>query len=64
MLAWYDSRGNIADLLRWLADQGQLTVDDAIDAIEKPWKFTLDWDAMLADRERDQISGADRAQAR
>lgn len=61
---WYDSRANLADLLRHLADNGRLTVDDAIDVAEKPWKFTVDYDEMVAERERDELSGADRAKER
>ena len=46
---WYDDRNNLADLWRWLEDQG----DDSDPAyfLEKPWKWSLEFAQMRAPRE-------------
>jgi hypothetical protein len=61
---WYSRCSNVAELMRWLADRGELTVDTAIDIVEKPWHWTPERDEMIAERERDQITGADHVGAR
>lgn len=43
---WYDDRNNLADLWRWLKDQG----DDPDPAyfLEKPWKWSPEFAQMMA----------------
>lgn len=54
---WYAARDNIADLLQWLADRGQLNgVDEAIYLIQKPWKWESEFHEMVAEREREGLA--------
>lgn len=44
---WYSEYANVVRLARWLADDAA-TVETIIYMLEKPWKFTGDWQTMLA----------------
>lgn len=43
---WYDERANVVEFLDWLDACGDLTVTTAIAVVEKPWKWTMEYDAM------------------
>lgn len=44
---WYDDRENIARLLTWLEERCELrSIDDAIYLVEKPWKWTPEWNEL------------------
>jgi hypothetical protein len=46
---WYDDRNNVVTLLRWLERREEITtVSQAIDLVEKPWKWTPEWRHMIA----------------
>ncbi len=47
---WYADHGEIAALIRWLDHRGDLGgVDEAINVCEKPWHYTVEYDAMVAE---------------
>lgn len=53
-LEWWGDRGNVADLYRWLRDEARLPpVDEVGDLIERPWKWTPEWNEMQAARAAD-----------
>jgi hypothetical protein len=44
---WYDDHRNIAALLRYLEERCELSgVDEALALVEKPWKYTPEFNAM------------------
>lgn len=46
-MEWYEERSNVVEFLEWLDERGELaTVDAAIAIVEKPWKWTLEYDSM------------------
>lgn len=45
MSQWYDDRNNLADLWNWLVGIGD--DPDPADFIEKPWKWTPEWEQFL-----------------
>lgn len=49
---WYASHENIVILARHLADQGEAASTVAY-AVEKPWKFTEEFEAALEELETD-----------
>ena len=46
--------GDLANLARWMADGGWHTTDEIADAVEKPWKW---WDEIQALRSGDEPEG-------
>lgn len=46
---WTKDVGEVARLLSWLVEQGEVfTVDQAAYVVEKPWKWARERSAMLA----------------
>lgn len=49
---WYDQPAEIERLLRWLQERGDLVGWESIDFIyltSKPWKWTGEYEAMVAE---------------
>lgn len=47
-VSWYEDHAEVAALLRYLADLGQLGgVDECISVCEKPWHWEVEHDAMV-----------------
>ncbi len=44
---WYLNMADVAAVARWMADHGH-SASEVADLVEKPWKFTDQWDAMTA----------------
>lgn len=55
-LDWYeteDAHDEIADVIAWLADTGQLGgVDEAIHVCRKPWHYSAEREQMIRERRR------------
>lgn len=46
---WWDDRREIARLLSWLNTTGRLTPELAVDVVDEPWHWTLEYDHMVAE---------------
>lgn len=46
-LPWYANYGNVVDLARYLAEQGE-DARDVVAMLEKPWKFTTEYEWLRA----------------
>lgn len=44
---WYTDPAEIARLLRWRQERGELTLTEAIHIVEEPWSYSSDFRAML-----------------
>lgn len=51
MTNWYENSGNIAALIRWLRERGEIDFDNAIYLVEKPWKWTDEYHRMCDEAE-------------
>lgn len=47
-VAWWENGGNVAQLLRWLNESEPLQFSTVIEIVERPWKWTDEWNAMQA----------------
>lgn len=48
---WYEDSANIAALLRWLNERGEIVdIDEAIYVVSKPWKWNDEYQQMLKER--------------
>lgn len=46
-LKWWETHDNLVQLTRWMADNGS-SADDLASVVEKPWKYTPEYEYMLA----------------
>lgn len=45
---WYEDHENLAELWRWLEERGEQP--DPAYFLEKPWKWTPEWNQMQSDK--------------
>ena len=50
---WWDTHDNIVLLAYWMRDHGH-DVDDFVVMIEKPWKYTTEYEEAVADLEAEE----------
>ena len=55
---WFDKSSNIADLMRWLVERGDLlpsSFEDLCAIVDQPWRWSGEYEAMRdAQRERNE----------
>lgn len=47
---WWENTGNVAQLLRWMHENEPMPFETTIQVVEKPWKWTDEWNEMRAER--------------
>lgn len=43
---WFDNYANVVRLARWLASEQEFTVSELLAYLEKPWKWTEEWNQL------------------
>lgn len=50
---WWLDHSNLTALMRWLIDEQEMTLDQVTYFLEKPWKWSPEWDRMRGVTKRD-----------